>query len=149
MPTTGYCPQCRIGTLDQNGLCVLCGAPAQPSTGWRRVVEASVAALVGVFSPAVLGPAALVALLAIYAAVVRSGVAQRFPPVGRRLLPLDLPAALAAVHGDPAGGLLRLLAPALLQAALFSLILILLVVFLRRRLAAPEPGAEEGHAFSS
>src|SRR5438552_1422914 len=48
-----YCPQCRIGTLDQQGLCVLCGAPEQPSTGWRRVAERGAAAAVGVFNPAV------------------------------------------------------------------------------------------------
>jgi hypothetical protein len=138
-----------MGTLDQNGLCVLCGAPAQPSTGWRRVAESSAAALAGVFSPVVLGPALLVALLAVYAVVVRSGAAQRFPPVGRRLPPLNLPAALAAVHADPAGGLLRLLAPALLQAAIFALILLTVIWFLRRRRVAPESGAEEGHAFGS
>ena len=131
-----YCPQCRIGTLDQNGLCVLCGAPAQPATGWRRVAESGAAAVAGVFSPAVLGPALLLALLASYALLVHSGAAQRLPPLGRRgALPLNLPAALAAAHADPAGGLLRLLAPALLEALIFALLLLLVLFLVRRRRA--------------
>jgi hypothetical protein len=88
------------------------------------------------FSPAVLGPALLLALLAIYALLVRSGATQGFPPLGRRgALPLNLPAALAAAQADPAGGLLRLLAPALLQALIFALILLLVLFFVRRRRA--------------
>jgi hypothetical protein len=147
MPPTRYCSQCRIGTLDASGLCVLCGAPAQPSTGWRRVAESSAGAIAGVFSPTVLVPALLLAIVALYATVARSGVAGRFPAVGvRRPLMLDLPAAFAAVHADPAGGLLRLLAPALLQAVIFALLLLLALFFIRRRRPAPGNHAEDRHA---
>jgi hypothetical protein len=144
-----YCPQCRIGTLDQNGLCVLCGAPAEPSTGWRRIAESSASAIAAIFSPLVLAPALVVALLALYAVIVRDGIAQRFGGlhVGRRV-PLDLGIAFAQIRADPGAGLLHLLAPALLQAAIFALLLLLLLFFRRRRSMAGAR-AEDRRAYSS
>ena len=35
---SGFCRVCKIGTLDADGLCVLCGAPSVPLSPLRRVI---------------------------------------------------------------------------------------------------------------
>ena len=36
-----YCARCRIGTVDEQGLCSLCGAPQRPPSALGRLAEAS------------------------------------------------------------------------------------------------------------
>ena len=43
----GFCRVCKIGTLDSEGLCVLCGAPSVPLSPPRRVVGTAIALLTG------------------------------------------------------------------------------------------------------
>jgi hypothetical protein len=109
--------------------------------------------LVGVFSPAVLGPIVVLALASIYALLRHAGIAQAsigrgVPGLRRALLP-DPAAALALLHADPATGVLRLLAPALLQAVIFALLLTLVFFLVRRLRPAPASGTEDHHTFAS
>lgn len=146
-----YCAQCRIGTVDQQGLCVLCGAPAQPAKGWRRVAEAVAGRLGAAWSPVVVATVVFLVLLLTYALLVRAGVGQQ-AALGLRALPrFGTAAALATLRADPAGGLLRLLAPAILQAIVFALVLLALFYLARRRQSRkPDSDKERGlHALGA
>jgi hypothetical protein len=109
--------------------------------------------LVGVFNPAVLGSILILALASIYVLLLRTGVThanlgRNAPGLRRALLP-DPAAALALLHADPATGVLRLLAPALLQAVIFALLLTLVFFLVRRLRPAPASGTEDHHTFAS
>ncbi len=52
--------------------------------------------------------------------------------------------ALATLRADPAGGFLRLLAPAILQAIVFAIVLITLLYLSRRRRSSRPPDEDEG-----
>ena len=58
-----YCARCRIGTVDEQGLCSLCGAPQRPPSALGRLAEAGDAFLATLLQPAVLALLALGALL--------------------------------------------------------------------------------------
>jgi hypothetical protein len=142
-----YCAHCRIGTIDKDGLCLLCGAPAQPPTRAGRLAEASGTALSVLLSPAVLGTAlALLLVVAVateshFGAVTPAGVPRR----GLGVLP-NMQAALALSRTDPASALVHLLLPALVQALLFGLLLLILVFVWRRlRQADTAPRGKLAH----
>ena len=139
-----YCVRCRIGTLDAQGLCVLCGAPQTPPTARRRALDVAGGALGALLNPLVVG-ALVFAALAVAAAVVSQGGAHAPAGVPRMGLgsPLDVRAALATGRSDPWGTALRLLAPAMAQALLFALLLTVLVLVWRFWQArAPKDGRE-------
>jgi hypothetical protein len=135
-----YCGRCRIGTIDAQGLCVLCGAPATPPTRRGRAAERLGGLLSALLSPAALGAAAAVGLLVAVAAVTQYGtrVPAGVPRLGALAPPTPGGAAQAA---DPGGLVLRLLLPALIQALLFTLLLLLVLYVLnlwrRRRPTSP------------
>jgi hypothetical protein len=135
-----YCARCRIGTVDEQGLCSLCGAPQRPPTALARLAEAGDALLATLLQPPVLALLALGALLLLAAGVSSAGIS---PPGG---LPGVAPAGafspqatLAAAREDPVGAALRFLLPAIMQAILFGLLLLALVFFMRRRRPEPPP----------
>jgi hypothetical protein len=135
-----YCARCRIGTVDEQGLCSLCGAPQRPPSTLARLAEAGDAILAALLQPAVLALLALGALLLLAAGVGGAGVS---PPAG---IPGVAPAGslspqaiLAAAREDPLGAVLRFLIPAIVQAILFGLLLLTVVYFLRRRRPEPPP----------
>ncbi|HEX2517812.1 MAG TPA: hypothetical protein VH257_24120 [Chloroflexota bacterium] len=137
-----YCARCRIGTVDEQGLCSLCGAPQRPPSALGRLAEAGDAFLATLLQPAVLALLALGALLLLAAAVSSAGVS---PPAG---VPGAAPAGafspqatLAAAREDPVGAVLRFLLPVIVQAILFGLLMLTVVFFLRRR--RPEPPSRE------
>src|SRR5688572_4010251 len=114
---TGFCRVCKIGTLDADGLCVLCGAPSVPLSPPRRFVGTALAVL---FSPPTL------ALLAVLVAGVATVALWNY------LGPDRAPAVLRA--GPLAGGGLSTRAIAiLLLAPIFLAIVVLIVLFLLSR----------------
>ncbi len=144
-----YCAQCRIGTVDQAGLCVLCGASAVLAKGWRRVAESVAGALGAAWNPLALVLGAFVCLLVTYALLVRAGIGQQ-AVVGLRAMPrFGAAAALATLRADPAGGFLRLLAPAILQAIIFAIVLMTLLYLSRRRRSPRPPDSEDEHSLGA
>ena len=135
MAAAAYCAQCKIGTLDAQGLCVLCGAPAEALRGWRLAAASVVEAASAALHPAVLAGAFLIGVLAVCAALLRGGASAASLPQSRgvrALLMADPTATLGAITTDPSGTLLHLLIPAVIQAVLFGLLLMILVLLLRR-----------------
>src|SRR5262245_43505469 len=130
----GYCQRCHIGSIDEQGLCSLCGAPEHPPTGLSRLAEAGGSALSILLHPVTLGSLLLLVVLVV-AGTVASGHLQ--PPPGGPTLGLgaifDPRAAAAGARTDPLGTLIRLLLPALSQAFIFGLLLTGLAVLFRRR----------------
>jgi hypothetical protein len=131
-----YCQVCRIGTIDQQGLCRLCGAPQRPPSRLGRLAEAAGNLLNVLLQPAVLAVAGLAAVLLLAAVVQLPGVQAPagVPRVGFGALS-DPQANLASARTDPVGAAVRFLLPAVVQGLLFFLLilgLIALVRFLRR-----------------
>jgi hypothetical protein len=140
-----YCARCRIGTVDEQGLCRLCGAPQRPPTRLGRLAEAGGLALNAMLQPGVLVVLAVAGALLLAAVVAMSGSA---PPAGvPRVGPGALfgpPASLTAVQHDPVGAVLRFLVPVLVQALLFGFLLLSVFLLLRRRRPAPPPRERPG-----
>jgi hypothetical protein len=140
-----YCARCRIGTVDEQGLCRLCGAPQRPPTRLGRLAEAGGLALNAMLQPGVLVVLAVAGAFLLAAVVAASGSA---PPAGiPRVGPGALfgpPASLAAVQHDPVGAVLRFLVPVLVQALLFGFLLLSVFLLLRRRRPAPPPRERPG-----
>ena len=114
-----YCRVCKIGTLDAEGLCVLCGAPSVPLPLPRRAVGGALAALT---SP----PA-----LALYAVLLAgSGLAALWSYLG----PTRAPALLRA--GPLTGGWNPAVIAVLLLLPLLLALLVMLVLFLLGRRSA-------------
>jgi hypothetical protein len=131
-----YCRTCRMGTIDEQGLCRLCGAPQRPPTRLGRVAEAGGNALNVLLQPAVLIVLGVAAAMLLAAVVIMPG-----PQVPAGMPRADFGSAfgpqsnLATARTDPAGAVVRFLIPALVQGLLFFLLLlgiIALVRFLRR-----------------
>jgi hypothetical protein len=140
-----YCARCRIGTVDEQGLCRLCGAPQRPPTRLGRLAEAGGLALNAVLQPGVLVVLAVAGALLLAAVVATSGSS---PPAGvPRVGPgalLGPPASLTAAQHDPVGTVLRFLVPVLVQALLFGFLLLSVFLLLRRRRPAPPPRGRPG-----
>ena len=114
---SGFCRVCKIGTLDADGLCVLCGAPSVPLSPPRRAVGTVLAALI---SPATL---ALLAVIGTGGATVA---------LWNYLGPDRAPALLRA--GPLSGGGLSTSAIIILLAApVVIAIVVLIVLFLLGR----------------
>jgi hypothetical protein len=128
-----YCARCRIGTVDEQGLCRLCGAPQRPPTRLGRLAEAGGLALNAMLQPGVL------VVLAASGSAPPAGI----PRVGPGAL-FGPPASLAAVQHDPVGAVLRFLVPVLVQALLFGFLLLSVFLLLRRRRPAPPPRERPG-----
>jgi hypothetical protein len=126
-----YCARCRLGTIDDQGLCRLCGAPQRPPTPAGRLAEAGGTLLDTLLRPGVLLVVALGLTLALGVVMVSAG--RRASLLGA---PSDPWAVMAATRSDPAGVLVGLLVPALVQGLLFGLLLFALLMFTRRRRAA-------------
>jgi hypothetical protein len=126
-----YCARCRIGAVDERGLCALCGASSTPPTRAERVAEAGGAFLATMLSPGVAGAALFVVLVIAVAGVTRYG---HVTPLAMRRLPMPDPAAVAAlVRTNPAGAAVNLLLGAVIQALLFLLLVLAIFFILRRR----------------
>lgn len=136
-----YCSRCRIGTIDAQGLCGLCGAPQRPPSRGSRLAEAGGALLETVLRPDFLALIAVVGIFLLAAVVIPAGSQ---PPAGMPAFNpgafLSPQATLAAARQDPLGAFLRFLVPALVQGLLFGLLLLSLLMFLRRRRQGPRPG---------
>ena len=118
---SGFCRVCKIGTLDAEGLCVLCGAPSVPLSPPRRAVGTLLAALT---SAPVL---ALGAVLVTGAGLV--GVLNYLGP----------DRAPALLRTGPMGGLSTgALAALLLAPVLLGLVVILILFLLGRRGGRPD-----------
>jgi hypothetical protein len=119
---SGYCRVCKIGTLDGDGLCVLCGAPSVPLSPPRRAVGSILAALTSL-------PA-----LAMYAVLLAGGATVA---LWNYLGPDRAPALLRV--GPPGGGGLSggVIAVLLLIPAVLALIVMLVLFLLGRRGARP------------
>ena len=129
-----YCRTCRIGTVDEQGLCRLSGAPQRPPTRLGRLAEAGGSLLNTLLQPAVLGVVGVVAVILLAAVVTMPGAqAPAGLPRPGFGAPLDPQAALSQARTDPVGAALRFLLPALVQGLLFGLLLLGLFVLLRRR----------------
>jgi hypothetical protein len=130
-----------MGTIDEQGLCRLCGAPQRPPTRLGRLAEAGGAALELVLQPAFLGVVALGAVLVAAAVVASAGL---HPPAGAPrpglLTGLDPQATLAAARTDPLGAVGRFLLPALMEGVLFFVLLMAVLFLFRRRRPVAPPG---------
>ncbi len=125
-----YCQRCRIGTLDKDGLCVLCGASAKPETPVGRLAELGSALASRLLSPFTIGGLVFLALAASVASV--TGYGAQAPAFARRppsLMP-GSPAALA--QSDPAALMFGLFAPALFQTLLLVIIVVVVLLLMRR-----------------
>ena len=129
-----YCRTCRIGTVDEQGLCRLCGAPQRPPTRLGRLAEAGGSLLNPLLQPGVLVVVGVVVLMLLASVVTMPGAQAPAglprPGFGARL---DPQAALALARTDPAGAAWRFILPALVQGLLFGLLLLGLFFLLRRR----------------
>lgn len=121
-----YCRSCRIGTIDAEGLCVLCGASQAPPTRVSRVAEASGAVVSALLSPAALVVAVLGFATIVVVAVSRYGA--QGPSWGLR------PPGIAGVAAG-SGGLtvFGLLWPALIQSLILLLVVLVVLLLMRRR----------------
>jgi hypothetical protein len=129
-----YCQTCRIGTIDEQGLCRLCGAPQRPPTRLGRAAEAGGSLLNTLLQPAVLLVLGVAVALLLAAVVTRPGapLPAGMPRAGFGGL-FDPQATIAAARTDPVGAAIRFLLPALVQGLLFGLLLLGLFALLRRR----------------
>ncbi|MDQ3703130.1 MAG: hypothetical protein M3442_19755 [Chloroflexota bacterium] len=133
-----YCERCRIGTIDEAGLCRLCGTPQHPPSRRDRLAEAGGALLATLLQPAVLGTLALAVLL--LTGALLTGAGARAPAgLSRPGVGLTPQGVMAAARSDPGGIAIGLLLPALVQAIIFGLLLLALVIFLRRRRGSNPP----------
>ena len=132
-----YCERCKIGTLDADGLCVLCGAPKVPASRTRRLLAATLTVLT---SPPALALSAVVLLLLTVLALGR--YAAPSPAWGSRLAllnPLTVPFAL---RSSPHGTLIAVVAPLIGQAIIVLVILLILFLIARRRRPEKRGAAE-------
>ena len=118
----GYCRVCKIGTLDADGLCILCGAPSVPLSPPRRVVATLLAALTSL-------PA-----LALYGVLLTGGGAMA---IWNYLGPDRAPAVLRA--GPLGGGLSTGAIAALLIAPVVLALVVILILFLLGRRGGRPP----------
>jgi hypothetical protein len=132
-----YCDRCKIGTLDPDGLCVLCGAPKVAPSAGRR-------ALAAVLSFVTSAPAIAMATAALILGAALS-VGRYAPPPGSMatqlalLNPLTVP---LAVRNNPHGTLIAILGPIIGQAIIVLVILMILFLFVRRRRGERQGAAE-------
>src|SRR5262245_767910 len=129
-----YCQVCRMGTIDEQGLCRLCGAPQRPPTGLGRLAEVGGSLLNALLQPAVLVVlgVAVAMLLAAVVTIPGAPLPAGAPRAGFGDL-FDPRITLATARTDPFGAALRFLLPALVQGLLFGLLLLGWFAFLRRR----------------
>jgi Kef-type K+ transport system membrane component KefB len=107
------------------------------------VAEAVVTPLGAAWSPVVLAVLAFLVAVTSYALLLRAGVGQQ-AAVGLRSMPrFGAASAVATLRTNPSGGLLALLAPAILQAIVFAIVLLLVVLVSRRRRAVRTPDSGE------
>ena len=126
----GFCRVCKIGTLDAEGLCVLCGAPSVPLSPPRRAVGTALAVLTS--APA----------LALYALLLAgSGVAALWSYLG----PARAPAVLRAgpLSGGMSAGALAVL---FLAPVLIALVVMIVLFLLGRRGGRPAPPGQVHNA---
>lgn len=125
-----YCNQCRIGSLDAQGLCVLCGAEQVAPSKSQRAARAG-----GTLLELLLNPLLLVLLMVGGLAIVGAEITRRgvqgpalAPPAPWR----NVDNVVALSRSDPAGALLQFLWPAVVQALLFSMLIILGLILWRK-----------------
>jgi hypothetical protein len=132
-----YCAQCKIGTLDADGLCILCGAPQIPPSRPRLLLAAALSAVTSAPAIGVL----FVALALILALNVGRYVAPS-PAWNRRLALLNPLTVPFAARSTPHGTLIAVIAPLIGQFLILLVLLLLVFFFMRRRRPAPEPNSQ-------
>jgi|GEM_PF-5479650 len=125
-----YCQRCRIGTLDQEGLCVLCGASAKPETPVRRLAELGSALVSLLLNPFTIGGLVFFALAASVASV--TGYGAQAPAFARRPASLMPSSPSSLAQSDSTSLLLGLFAPALFQTVILLIIVIAAMIWMRR-----------------
>ena len=138
-----YCASCRIGTLDADGLCILCGAPQIPPSPLRRALAAVLSGITSL--PAV---AALIAGLVIVLAVTVGRYVAPSPAWTRRLALLNPLTVPLAIRSNPHGTLIAVLGPLIGQFIILLVLLLILFFFVRRR-RGPRPAESQGAAETS
>ena len=138
-----YCASCKIGTLDADGLCILCGAPQIPPSRVRRLLAAALSGITSV--PAV--ATAIAALVIVLAVTVGRYVAPS-PTWTKRLALLNPLTVPLAVRSNPHGTLIAVLAPLIGQLIILLVLLLILFFFMRRRRGA-RPGDSRSAAETS
>jgi hypothetical protein len=118
-----YCPRCKLGTIDEAGLCSLCGEPQSPPTRRARLVEIGGALLASLVGPG--------ALLFVLVAAVLSAAAfiggRASPPVLLPGLVFGLPGqaeTLDRLASDPLAAAQHLLLGAFLQSVVLFVVLL-------------------------
>ncbi|MBI3970857.1 MAG: hypothetical protein HY332_06170 [Chloroflexi bacterium] len=122
-------------------MCVLCGAPAQPAHGWRRVTELGGTALGWLLNPAVLAVIGLLAALLVVAFIVQlDALAPARIAVLSSRAPND---TFALMRREPLRAAWNFLLPALIQSAILFVVVLTILFALRRRRDAPVRAKEE------
>ena len=116
---------CKIGTLDADGLCILCGAPSVPLSRPRRVVGTALAALTSL-------PA-----LAFYAVLLAGGgTVALWNYLGPQRAPALLRAGPLGGGGLSTGAIVILLA----LPAILAIVVMIVLFLLSRRAGRPGRG---------
>ncbi|HEU5318154.1 MAG TPA: hypothetical protein VFX49_18725 [Chloroflexota bacterium] len=132
-----FCARCKIGTLDADGLCVLCGTPGVPPSPARRALASALSAATSV--PAF----ALVACALLLAAIVVVGrYSAPSPSFASRLALLNPLTVPLAARSTPHGTLVAVVGP-LIGQAIIVFVILLIVFWLTRRRRGARPGAAE------
>jgi hypothetical protein len=132
-----YCPRCKIGTLDSDGLCVLCGAPLVPPSAARRAAAKTLS--LATSWPAFAGVGCALLLAAILVVGRYSAPSPSFFSRLALLNPLTVP---LATRSSPHGTLIAVLGPLIGQAIVVFVIFLVIFWFTRRRRGAPREAAE-------
>ncbi len=130
MSTATYCSRCRIGRLDDEGICPLCGGVGA-HVGRRKRWALAVGQLLGNLN---IGLVALGLFLASAALVVWAGsswLASAAPESAQ--VPAGVSELLARSRSDPGGLLLELIWRALAQATIVTAIIIAVGYMLWKR----------------
>ncbi|MAG35024.1 MAG: hypothetical protein CL878_02060 [Dehalococcoidia bacterium] len=121
MSTDTYCPRCRIGRLDDEGFCPLCGGIGS-HVGRRKRWALTIGQLLGNLN---LGLVALGLFLASATLVIWVGSSWLAPASsGSALVPAVVSELLARSRSDPGGLLLDLIWRALVQATIATAIIV-------------------------
>ena len=132
-----YCARCKIGTLDADGLCILCGAPSVPPSAARRALATTLSAAIS-WPAFALAAAALV----LAAAVVVGRYSAPSPSLFGRLALLNPLTVPFAARSSPHGTLITILGPLIGQAIIVLIVFILVFWLTRRRRGSPRGAAE-------
>ena len=132
-----FCGLCKIGTLDSEGLCVLCGAPKEPPSRARRAVGNALSALTSLPALTAVGCALLVEAMLVVGRYTAPS-----PSFTSRLALLNPLTVPLAARSNPHGTLIAVVGP-LIGQAIIVFVIFLVLYWLTRRRRGVRPGAAE------